>query len=51
MERATMIGIHWFDFVILIFILAVLAVVAAIVFFLVASGREKWRNPDGAARR
>lgn len=46
-----MIGIHWYDFVVLFFMLAGLAVVAAIVFVLVAAGREKWRNADRSARR
>lgn len=47
-----MIGIHWFDLVILFFIVfVILAVLGAIVFYLVASGREKWRNSDGSARR
>lgn len=51
-ESTIMIVIHWFDFVILFFIVfVILAVLGAIVFYLVASGREKWRNSDGSARR
>jgi hypothetical protein len=51
MERAIMMSFHWYDLILVVFMLAVLAVVAAIVFFLVASARQKWHNTDTSARR
>lgn len=44
-------GFHGYDLIILVFMLAVLALVAAIVFWLVASARQKWHNTNTSTRR
>lgn len=44
-------GFHWFDLIILVVMLVVLALVAAIVFWLVASARQKWHNTNASTRR